>query len=128
MIDFTQFLVASAWAQTGSDVPMPPGGSGTSPFMSLLPLVLIFAVFYVFVIRPQQKKYDDHEKMTKALDKGDRIVTSGGIHGKIARLEGDDALIVEIADGVQVKLSRAHVHSLAAKTEPVAADNAGKKS
>jgi preprotein translocase subunit YajC len=98
--------------------------------MNFLPLVLIFGVFYVLIIRPQQKKIEEQTKMIKSLQRGDRVITSGGIHGKIARIEGDDILIVEIADGVQIKLARTHVQGLAAKTQPVTApdgDEAEKK-
>ncbi len=124
MLDFTQFLIPSALAQTAAAI-SPPGGSGTSMYMNFLPLVLIFAVFYVLIIRPQQKKLDDQAKMIKALRRGDRVITSGGIHGKIARLEGDDILILEIADGVNIKVTRSFVTALAAKTDPAAAANDG---
>lgn len=127
MLDLTQFLVPSAWAQTAS----PPGGAGTNMFMNLLPLVLIFGVFYVLIIRPQQKKFDEQTKMVKALQRGDRVITTGGLHGKISKLEGDDHVMLEIADGVHVKQLRSHIQSLAAKTQPVTAsdgDGAEKKS
>lgn len=124
MLDLTQLLVTSAWAQNVGAV-APPGGSGTSVYMNFLPLVLIFAVFYVLIIRPQQRKLDEQTKMIKALRRGDRVITSGGIHGKIARLEGDDILILEIADGVNIKVARSYVTALAAKTDPAAAANDG---
>src|ERR1700761_4563251 len=103
MLDFTQFFVSSAWAQGAAPAATSSGASAMSSFTSFVPLLLIFAVFYFLIIRPQQKKIDDQGKMIKALQKGDRVVTSGGIHGKIIKLDGDDNLIVEIADGVQVK-------------------------
>ena len=130
MINFTQFLIGSAWAQAAS-APSPPGGANTNVLMNFLPLILIFAVFYVLIIRPQQKKLDEQTKMIKALQRGDRVVTSGGLYGKITKLEGDDNLIIEIADGVNVKVLRSAVQSLAAKTQPVNApdgDDADKKS
>ncbi|MFY9288844.1 MAG: preprotein translocase subunit YajC [Alphaproteobacteria bacterium] len=116
MPDITSLFISQALAQTPN---MPPGGSGTSVFMNFLPLVLIFAVFYVLIIRPQQKKMDEQARMIKALQRGDRVITTGGIHGKIVRLEGDDNLILEIADNVNIKVLRSHVGNLAAKTQPV---------
>jgi len=121
MLDVTQLFMASAWAQDASAPAASVGGASTSMFMNFLPLVLIFAVFYVLIIRPQQKKLDEQQKMIKALRKGDRVVTTGGIHGKIVKLDGDDNLIVEIAEGVQIKLTRSFVQGLEAKTAPAAA-------
>lgn len=130
MLDLAHLFIASALAQTPPAVPVvapalqADGGAG-GVAMQFLPLLLIFAVFYVLLIRPQQKKLDEQAKMIKALTRGDRIITAGGIHGKVTRLEGDDALMVEIANGVEIKVVRSTVQALAAKTEP-AADN-GKK-
>ena len=128
MLDLTQLFIGSAWAQNAAG--SSPAGAGTSIFMNLLPLVLIFAVFYVLIIRPQQKKLDQHGQMLKALRRGDRVVTSGGIVGTISKLEGDDYLIVEIAENVRVKILRSTISSISAKTEPVTAsdgDEAEKK-
>ncbi len=126
MLDITQFFIATAHAQDA--VSSPPGGANTSMLMNFLPIILIFGVFYVLIIRPQQKKMDEQNKMIKALQKGDRVITSGGIYGKVTKVDGDDLLTVEIADGVQVKVARAQISGLAAKTQPViAADEAEKK-
>lgn len=127
MFDITHLFASPALAQEAAAV-TPPGGSGTSVVMNFLPLILIFAVFYILIIRPQQKKLDDQAKMIKALQRGDRIITTGGIYGKIVKLEGDDQLIVEIADDVTIKLQRSHVQSLAAKTQPVTANDDAKNS
>jgi preprotein translocase subunit YajC len=116
---FSPFLISTAFAEAASETAAPPGGSGTSVYMNFLPLLLIFAVFYWFVIRPQNKKVDDQTKMIKALQRGDRIITTGGIYGKIVKLDGDDNLIIEIADNVQIKIGRSFVQSLAAKTQPL---------
>ena len=118
MLDITHLLAGTALAQTPTSPAEPPGGSTGSIGMSFLPLLLIFGVFYLLLIRPQQKKLDEQAKMVKALKRGDRVVTAGGIHAKIVKLEGDDNLIVEIADGVQVKVVRNTVTVLAAKPEP----------
>jgi preprotein translocase subunit YajC len=128
MLDLMQILITPAYAQAAAVAP--PGGSNTSMVMNFLPIILIFGVFYVLIIRPQQKKMEEQTKMIKSLQRGDRVITSGGIHGKIVKLDGDDNLIVEIADGVQIKMVRSHVSSLAAKTQPVTApdgDEAEKK-
>ena len=109
---------------------MSSGATGGLPpaLMGYLPFILIFAIFYFLVIRPQQKKLDEQNKMIKALQRGDRIVTSSGIHGKITKLEGDEQIMVEIADGVQIKMDRSNVQGLEAKTQPViAAAEDGKK-
>lgn len=128
MFDLTQFFISPAYAQEAASTP--PGGSNTSMLMNFLPIILIFGVFYVLIIRPQQKKMEEQTKMIKALQRGDRVITSGGIHGKIVKVENDDNLIVEIAEGVQVKIVRSHVSGLAIKTQPLTApdgDEAEKK-
>ncbi len=88
---------------------------GPSPFMSLLPFVLIFLIFYFLLIRPQSKQKRQHEAMLKSIEKGDTIVTSGGLHGKVTGVT-DDVLTVEIAalkgERVRVKLSRPRVDSV----------------
>lgn len=117
MLDLAHLFVNSAFAQT-PDATAVPSGSPSSIGMSFVPLLLIFGVFYILLIRPQQKKLDDQSKMIKALKRGDRIITAGGVYGKITKLEGDDNLIVEIADGIQIKVLRSTVSALAAKTEP----------
>ena len=96
------------------------GGFGGFDFMSILPLVLIFAVFYFFLIRPQQKKAQEQKNLLSALRRGDRIVTNGGLIGIIHKVVNDQELQVEIADGVRVRVVRSMVASLLSKTEPVA--------
>jgi preprotein translocase subunit YajC len=86
-------------------------------FGSLLPLVLIFVVFYFLLIRPQQKKAKAHREMLKVLRRGDRIVTSGGLIGKITRVT-ENELTVEIADDVRVRVARGMISDVLAKTEP----------
>ncbi|MEC9022465.1 MAG: preprotein translocase subunit YajC, partial [Pseudomonadota bacterium] len=80
------------------------GGSGA--LESLLPLVLIFVVFYFLLIRPQQKKQKQHREMLQALRRGDRVVTAGGIIGLIIKVNSETELTLEIADGVRVKVAR----------------------
>ncbi|MFH1112543.1 MAG: preprotein translocase subunit YajC [Pseudomonadota bacterium] len=87
-----------------------PGGQGgdANALMGFLPMILIFAVFYLLLIRPQQKKAKDHKVMLENLKKGDTIITQGGIHGRITAV-ADQVLTVEIAPKVQVKVSRGQV-------------------
>lgn len=129
MFDLTHFFISTAWAQNAAPAPQaaPTLMDIVSP--QTLMIIALFGVWFFLVIRPQNKKYEEQNKMIKALQRGDRIVTSGGIHGKIAKVEGDNLLIVEIADGVQIKLDRNNVQGLEAKTQPVpaAAEEADKK-
>lgn len=102
-------LISPAFAQDGG------GLGGIEP---LIPLVLIFVVFYFLLIRPQQKKAKAHREMIAGLRRGDRVVTSGGIVGQVQRVIGDSELSVEIAEGVRVRVMRAMIAELVAKPEP----------
>ena len=79
-----------------------------SSLMSMLPLVLMFVVLYFVMIRPQMKRQKEHRNMVEALAKGDEVVTSGGLLGRVTRM-GDTHLGVEIANGVEVQLQRSAV-------------------
>ena len=81
----------------------------------ILPLILIFVVFYFLLIRPQQKKLKDHKNMIANLKKGDRVVTQGGIIGNIHYVSDDGTLSVEIADNVHVKVAKGMIADIAAK-------------
>ena len=83
-------------------------GQGAGGFTSLIPIILMFVIFYFLLIRPQQKKSKEHREMISQLKKGDRIVTSGGLHGRITAT-GEQTMTVEIADKVRVKISRGNV-------------------
>ena len=89
------------------------GGSaeGGSPYQPLILMGVMFAIFYFLLIRPQQKKTKDHRAMLSNLKKGDRIVTSGGIHGRITGMD-EVTLTVEIAEKVRVKVARSNVGGL----------------
>jgi preprotein translocase subunit YajC len=95
-------------------------GDSANSLLQFAPFVLIFVVFYFFVIRPQQQKTRDLRNMLGALRRGDRVVTGGGIIGTVAKVIGDDELLVEIADGMRVRVVRSTVTTVLAKTEPVA--------
>ena len=94
------------------------GVGGFGGMESLLPLVLIFVVFYFLLIRPQQKKAKAHREMLGALRRGDRIVTGGGLIGQIIRVVSENELIVEIAKDIKVRVMRSMVSDVIAKTEP----------
>ena len=83
--------------------------SGQNPYASLIFLVLIIVVFYFFMIRPQMKKQKDLKKMREGLKNGDKVVTSGGIYGKITEVR-ETAFIVEIDNNVRVKVDKNSVH------------------
>lgn len=106
-------LISPAQAQAAAS------GSSGFDFMSLLPLALIFVVFYFFLIRPQQKKAQEQRNLLSALRRGDRIVTTGGLIGVITKVISDQELQVEIADNVRVRVARSMVASLLSKTEVV---------
>jgi preprotein translocase subunit YajC len=90
-----------------------PQGQGDA-LTSLLPLVFIFIVFYFLLIRPQSKKAKEHKQMVEALAKGDEIVTSGGLLGRISKV-GDNFVELEVAEGVTVKVQRQAAASLMPK-------------
>ncbi|WP_319759466.1 preprotein translocase subunit YajC [Maridesulfovibrio sp.] len=79
---------------------------------SFLPLILMFAIFYFLLIRPQQKKAKEHKAMLDAIQRGDRVLTAGGIYGRVTAVDGDE-LTVELAEGLQVKVERSFVSNLA---------------
>jgi preprotein translocase subunit YajC len=79
-----------------------------NPLLSLLPLILIFAVFYFLLILPQQRKQKQHQKLLNELQKGDRVVTTSGIYGTITNVK-DHTVLLLIADGVKVEIEKGHV-------------------
>ncbi len=86
------------------------GEGAQGGFTAFIPLILMFVIFYFLLIRPQQKKTKEHREMISNLKKGDRIITSGGLHGRITGVkEAENVLVVEIADKVRVKVARGNV-------------------
>ncbi|MFQ5955263.1 MAG: preprotein translocase subunit YajC [Kiloniellales bacterium] len=97
-------------------------GGGGDLFSFLMPLVLIFLVFWFLLIRPQQQKVKRHQAMLAALRRGDRVVTGGGIIGTITKISPDETeLTVEVADNVKVRVLRHTVSDLLSKPEPARA-------
>lgn len=91
---------------------------GTSGITSFIPLILIFAIMYFLMIRPQQKKAKQHRAMVDALRKGDKIITAGGLIGKVVKVGAENEVEVEIATGVKVKVVQNTILSVLTKTEP----------
>ena len=104
-------MIDIAWAQTG-------GASGAGGMLSLaLPIVLIFGVFYFLLIRPQQQRDKQHRTMLANLKKNDKVVTSGGLHGRVTDL-GDDVITIEVAPNVRVRVSRSHIGTVLTAPKP----------
>jgi preprotein translocase subunit YajC len=95
--------------------------------IQFLPLILIFAVFYFLLIRPQQRKAKEQRAMLDALRRGDRVVTGGGIIGTVARVDNPEEVTVDIADGVRVRVLRSTITSVLAKPDPGAAREAARQ-
>lgn len=93
----------------------PQGGQGGG-IMSFLPLIAIVVVFYFFMIRPQMKKAKEQKKYIEALKKGDKILTIGGIYGKIVEVREDATIIMEVEDGTKMKISKNAVSNDATST------------
>ena len=91
-------------------------------FATLLPLVLIFVVFYFLLIRPQQKRAKNHRNMLAAVVRGDKVVTGGGIIGTVTKVVNDEELAVEIAEGIKVRVQRGLIASVQSKSQPSAGD------
>ena len=102
-----EWLIAIAHAQAA-------GGAQPNALLQMLPLVLIFVVFYFLLIRPQARRAKEHKAMVAALGAGDEVVIAGGMLGRITEM-GDQFLTVEIANGVQVKVQRHTVTSVLPK-------------
>ena len=89
---------------------------------SIVPLILVFLIMYFLLIRPQQRKLKEHQAMVSALRRGDQVVTSGGIVGRVTRVkDGDNEVEVEIAPNVSVRVVRSTIQSVVSKTEPAKA-------
>src|SRR5262245_8349138 len=105
-------LISPAYAQS-------PLGGGTDMVTSLLPFVLMFVIMYFLILRPQQKRVKQHAEMVKNVRKGDTVITSGGLVGRVTKVVDDDQIEVEVAEGVRVRQMRSMVSDVRAKGEPV---------
>jgi len=109
-------FISPAYAQTPSLL----GGEGMS---FLVPLVLVFVIMYFLILRPQQKRVKQHAEMVKNVRKGDTVITSGGLVGKVTKVVDDDQIEVELTEGVRVRQMRSMVTDVRAKGEPVKDDD-----
>lgn len=98
-------MIGTAWAQGAA-------GAAPSAIVSFLPLILIFGVFYVLIIRPQQQKQKALQDMLANLRVGDEVITNGGLHGRVTTL-GDRVVTMEIANNVRVRVERSQIATLA---------------
>lgn len=98
-----------------ADAPAAP-----NPLLQFLPLVFIFVIFYFLLIRPQQKRQKEHQKLITAIQTGDRVVTNAGIHGTITNLK-DKTVIVRVADNVKIEFDRSAIVSVTKSDEVTAA-------
>ena len=104
-------LITPAYAQ---------GASGGSDFLSqLMPILLMFVIFYMLLLRPQQQRAKAHKEMVANIRRGDTVVTSGGIIGKVTKVKDDGEIEVEIADNTRVRVIRGTVAEVRVKGEPV---------
>ena len=114
-------LISPAYAQVAG------GAGGSDLFVSLMPLILIFAVFYFLLIRPQQRKVKLHREMLGRVRRGDKVLTGGGIIGTVTRVNSDTECTVEIAEGVKVTIARSTITDVLNKPEPVQGGGGGGK-
>lgn len=104
-------FINEAFAQTG-------GAGGSDFLVSMLPLILIFVVFYFLLIRPQQQKMKAHRAMISAVKRGDKVLTAGGIFGSVVKIEeAEDIAVVEIAKDVRVRVARSTISDVVDKTK-----------
>lgn len=106
-------FISTAYAQSA-----PAPAAGGDPIAMFLPLILIFVVFYFLMIRPQNKRMKEHRAMLEAVRRGDRVVTGGGIIGKVAKVMDNGEVEVEIARDVRVKVLRSTIQTVLDKTQP----------
>ena len=105
-------FVTPAYAQAS------PIFGGDNMFVQLLPFVLLFVIMYFLILRPQQKKVRDHADLVKNIRRGDTVVTSGGLVGKVTKVVDDDQIEFEISEGVRVRQMRQMISGVRAKGEP----------
>ncbi|ETW14508.1 protein translocase subunit yajC [Roseivivax marinus] len=94
-----------------------------SAIAQFVPLILIFAIMYFLLIRPQQKKVKEHQKMVESLRRGDQVVTQGGLIGKVMKVKDNNELEVELSEGVKVRVVQSTIAQVLSKTEPAKTDS-----
>lgn len=91
--------------------PQDGGAGGGNPIAAFAPLIIMFAIFYFLLIRPQQKKAKEHRELLANLKRGDHVITGGGVYGRITAT-AEEVLTVEIANGVEIKVNRSYVSNV----------------
>lgn len=104
-------FISEAMAQTA-------GAGAENPLMGFLPFILIIAVFYFLMIRPQQKRVKEHKAMVDSLRRGDNVITSGGMVAKVSKVIDENEVELEIATGVKVKVIRSTISTVRGKPAP----------
>ena len=112
-------FITEAYAQAA---PIGPGAGDMIGF--ILPMIAIMGVFYFFMIRPQQQKVKEHQKLLMGVVRGDTVITTGGMIGKVIRVVDDNELLVEVGENVRVRMVRQGISELRAKGEPMKMDDA----
>ncbi len=97
-------------------------GGSNDMIMSLLPFILIFVIMYFLILRPQQRRVKQHAEMVSALRRGDTVVTSGGVIGKVTKVVDANEVELQIADGIKIRQMRSMISEVRAKGEPVKED------
>lgn len=107
-------MIDLAYAMAGGGA---GGEGGMSAFSSFLPLIAIIVIFYFILIRPQQKRTKQHQQMLSTLKEGDKVITNSGIYGTVVKVE-ENALIIEIADRVRIKMAKGYIASITSQVNP----------
>ena len=119
LLEDNLMFITPAFAQSAS-----PGGSDF--FIQFMPFILILVILYFLIIRPQQKRVKDHKSMIESLRRGDTVVTSGGLVGKVVKVVDDKEIQVELAENTRVRLEKSYVASVRVKGEPAQGDSKAK--
>ena len=106
-------MITPAFAQASG------AGGGADMLIQLVPFLLIFVIMWFLIIRPQQRRAKAHQELIKSVRRGDTVVTSGGMIGKVSKVVDDAEIEVEIADGVRVRIVRGMIQDVRSKSEPV---------
>lgn len=116
-------FISTALAQAGAAAP----SATESLLVNILPIVMIVAIMYFLILRPQQQRLKAHQAMVGAVKRGDVVVTGGGIVGKVVKVLENDEVMVEIAEDVRIKVIKSTIQDVRSKTEPVSADSKSSK-
>lgn len=120
-------LISNAFAQEAAATAATAAAQQPGLLANMVPLILIIVVFYVFMIRPQQKRLRQHQEMVEGLRRGDKVITGGGIVGVVSKIEDEQHVMVDIAPDVRVKVVRSTITTVLDRTQPANEDKPSKK-